>query len=162
MVTPARDTVLQQLSKLADGLEAHMAETPLMIAGVRYTGTSLAATVRTVQAAVQRVADAEAELANAVRDSRRTQASNSKLILGAQGLLRSRFLNDSVTLAEFGLEPARVPAPMSNETKLVRAAKARSTREKRGTMSKKKRLTIKRDVRGVTINPVTGSGKKNG
>ena len=44
---------------------------------------------------------------------------------------------------------------MTSEQYAARAAKARATREARGTTSAKQKLTVKGDVTGITVTPIT-------
>ena len=63
-------------------------------------------------------------------------------------------------LADFAVKPVKIPAPMSNETLLLRAARNQATRKERRTMGKKQRRAIKGDVTGVVITPTTDSPNK--
>jgi hypothetical protein len=65
------------------------------------------------------------------------------------------YANAPDTLAVYGLEPHKVPAPRTAAQKAATAAKAVATRKARGTTSKKQKLAIKGDVTGVTITPTT-------
>jgi hypothetical protein len=49
----------------------------------------------------------------------------------------------------------KVAAPLTSEKRVVAVAKARATREARGTTSKKQKLAIHGNVTGVTVTPVT-------
>ena len=58
-------------------------------------------------------------------------------------------------LADFGLAPRKEPAPKTTEEKAAAAAKAKATRQARGTTSKKQKLTVKGNVTGIIVTPVT-------
>ena len=66
------------------------------------------------------------------------------------------FGDDPEILADFGLEPPKVPKPLSGEERVAATTKADATRKARGTAGKKQKLAIQGDVTGVTVTPVTG------
>lgn len=160
MVTPRNDTVIADLTRLADGHEKHLPDTPFVFAGRTYEGPELVAMIRAVRDAAKRVARAHAEVAEATRANLKMQADNAGLIQGAKKRVQLAYSNDSGKLADFGLAPQSPPGTMSTETLLVRAAKSRATRKERRTMGKKQRAAIKGDVTGVVITPVKGEGEK--
>jgi hypothetical protein len=71
--------------------------------------------------------------------------------------LRATFGDSTTKLGEFGLQPLKASTPLTAEKRLASTAKARATRIARGTMSKKQKLTIRGDVTGVIVTPITAS-----
>jgi hypothetical protein len=70
--------------------------------------------------------------------------------------IRFTFGSDPEALADFGLAPHKVPAPMTAEQKAVAAAKRKATREARGTTSPKQKKSVKGNVTAVlVVTPVT-------
>jgi hypothetical protein len=61
------------------------------------------------------------------------------------------------SLADFGMQPRKVPAPATVEEKAAAAAKRASTRAARKTMGPKQKLEVMGDVTGITLTPVTAS-----
>src|ERR1019366_4178740 len=70
--------------------------------------------------------------------------------------LRATFSNAKSQLGDFGLQAPKARTPLPPEQRL--AATAKATRVARGTVGKKKKLTVKGDVIGVTVTPITASG----
>jgi hypothetical protein len=69
--------------------------------------------------------------------------------------LLASFSTAPQTLAEFGLEPPKARKPRTGAENAAAAAKAEATRKARGTVGSKKKLTIKGNVTGVLVTPVT-------
>ncbi len=70
--------------------------------------------------------------------------------------IRFTFGSDPEALADFGLAPHKVPAPMTAEQKAVAAAKRKATREARGTTSAKQKKSVKGNVTAtLVVTPVT-------
>jgi hypothetical protein len=160
MATPSHDTVVAELTALVDGLTKHQPNTPFIFAGRTYKGRELIAELRLLLAAAKRVVTARAELTDAIRDHRALQAGKAELVHAIRQRLRIMYSNNSAKLADFALEPPRAPRPMSTETLLVRAAKGRATRAKRGTLGKNQKAAIKGKVTRVVITPITGKDPK--
>jgi hypothetical protein len=69
-------------------------------------------------------------------------------------VLEGRFGKTSTKLMTYGFEPAKTPV-RTTASKTVAVAKAEATREARGTKGKKQKKSIKGNVTGVIITPVT-------
>jgi hypothetical protein len=69
--------------------------------------------------------------------------------------VRQMFADQPDVLADFGLEPKKVPTPLTTAQKAAADAKRKATIEARGIVGKKKRAAVKGDVTGVTVTPVT-------
>ena len=65
--------------------------------------------------------------------------------------IRFTFGSDPEALADFGLAPHKVPAPMTAEQKAVAAAKRKATREARGTMGPKQKKNVKGNVTATLV-----------
>jgi hypothetical protein len=70
-------------------------------------------------------------------------------------IVRGSFGNQPDVLADFGLEPEKAATPLTVEEKAAAKAKAKATREARGTVGSKAKLKITGNVTGVTVTPVT-------
>jgi hypothetical protein len=69
--------------------------------------------------------------------------------------VRAAFGNSPDVLADFGLQPKKVAAPLTVTQKAAAAAKRAATREARGTKGPKAKLAVTGNVTGVTVTPVT-------
>jgi hypothetical protein len=73
-----------------------------------------------------------------------------------EALIRIMFANDTTALADFGLAPHKQPGPKKVEAKAVAAAKAKATREARGTMGPKAKRAIHGNVTAsIVVTPLT-------
>ena len=92
-----------------------------------------------------------ANLKAAAMSAQTTLAGSRALIKSVKQTLRLMFANDIVLLATFGLAPVKEPHPKP-ATKVEAAAKAKATRQARGTdLGKKQRAAIKAPA---ATNPV--------
>jgi hypothetical protein len=158
MATPTHHDVITKLTALIDGLTKYIPNESSMFAGQAYTGAELIAQVGVVLAAEMRVVNAQGELKEALLENDKTKASNAPLLNNLTQRLRARYSHDSVTLAEFGIEPVKIAEPMGNDQLLARAAKSKATRKERNTLGKKQKAAIMGTVSGVVIAPVTKKG----
>jgi hypothetical protein len=69
--------------------------------------------------------------------------------------VRAAFGNSPDVLADFGLLPKKVAAPLTVAQKAAAAAKRAATREARGTKGPKAKLAVTGNVTGVTVTPIT-------
>jgi hypothetical protein len=69
--------------------------------------------------------------------------------------VKATFGNTPDVLADFGLEPKAAPTPPTAETKLAAVAKRAATRKARGTMGSVQKQSVKGNVTGVVVTPVT-------
>ena len=78
------------------------------------------------------------------------------VIQGFKRFVFAAFGGAAQELSDFGLQPPKAKQPLTTEQRAAAAAKARATREARGTSKgKKQRLLVKGDVTGVKITPIT-------
>jgi hypothetical protein len=102
--------------------------------------------VDTTRAAAQVAFDAEEAAAPALL----------VLIAGFTKFVRSMFGTTADALADFDLEPPKVPVPRTAEQKAISAAKAKATRTARGTTSAKQKKSVKGNVTAVlVVTPAT-------
>jgi hypothetical protein len=78
-------------------------------------------------------------------------------LLAFVGLVKAQFGTQPDVLADFGLRPKKVPAPMTPEQKAAAKAKRAATRKARGIIGSRKRAAVKGDVTGVIVTPVTAA-----
>jgi hypothetical protein len=71
-------------------------------------------------------------------------------------LIRVMFSADTASLADFGLQQRKQPAPQTAEQKAVAAAKREATREARGTKGPKAKQAVKGNIAAqVVVTPMT-------
>jgi hypothetical protein len=69
--------------------------------------------------------------------------------------VKATFGNTPDVLADFGLVPKTAPTPPTAETKVAAVAKRKATREARGTKGSVQKQSVKGNVTGVVVTPVT-------
>ena len=78
------------------------------------------------------------------------------ILVAFEAFIRFTFGSDPEALADFGLAPRKVPAPLTAEQKAVAAAKRKATRAARGTTSAKQKKSVKGNVTAaLVVTPAT-------
>jgi hypothetical protein len=104
------------------------------------------------------VASARADLKAAIQAQRDLQAQSGAMVSHVKQVLRMLLSGAEPALVTLGLTPVKAPRALTAEAKVARAAKAKATREARGTKSKKQKAAIHGSVVGVTITPILATG----
>jgi hypothetical protein len=73
------------------------------------------------------------------------------ILVAFEAFIRFTFGSDPEALADFGLAPRKVPAPLTAEQKAVAAAKRKATRAARGTTSAKQKKSVKGNVTAALV-----------
>jgi hypothetical protein len=143
------------LQALIAGTQKHFPSGSFTLANVQYTTASL---VQLLQSLVDAMTSLNAAQTNAKDELVATQGLEAKLdpvITAYKRFVLAAFASSTQTLADFGIEPPKARAPQTIEQLAAAAAKAKATRAARGTTSKKQKLTVKGNVTGVTVTPIT-------
>ena len=80
-----------------------------------------------------------------------------KLMAALVRFLKLTFSESPDVLADFGLVPDKVKAPLTTEQQAVALAKRKATRTARGTTGSKAKKAVKGDVIGIVVTPVTAA-----
>ncbi len=140
---------------LADGLVKHASDIPSLV-----LGTQTLSNAAMVQRVEKRIANRKAVIAArvawlaAIATERATRADDRQFIDDLKQTLRARFSTDPAALGDFGLA-ARKRTKATAKTQVAAAAKAKATRDARGTKGAKQASEIHGNVTGVAITPVT-------
>jgi hypothetical protein len=103
------------------------------------------------------VVAAHAALQAAIAGERAVREQTDPLAADVEQVVRAMYGDDPAAMNEFGLEP-RKERVLSPEAKVIAAAKARATREARGTKGKKQLAAIK-GVPPATVTIAVTGGK---
>ena len=97
---------------------------------------------------------AHATVRQVVQDRPQDYQNLLSALVDLKGALQGVFGHQSEDLTKFGFKPTKRRKPLTSEQKAVRAAKAKLTRQKRGTLGKKQKAAIKETAAPtVTIGP---------
>jgi hypothetical protein len=157
MTTPAQ-TRISKLQQLIAGLPKVAPAMVIPYGTQNYDATQLAAVMQALVDAATAVASARADLKAAIQAQRDLQAQSGAMVSHVKQVLRMLLSGAEPALVTLGLTPLKTPRALTAEAKVARAAKARATREARGTKSKKQKAAIHGSVIGVTITPVLATG----
>jgi len=146
---------LAQLQALILGLQKQLPGGQFTLLSTVYTTATLVTALQGTLTALTAVTAAHAALKVTLAAWNTEEAKMAPVILALRRILQSMYADAPDTLAVFGLEARKVPAPRTLAQKAATAAKAKATRIARGTTSKKQKLTVSGNVTGVTITPIT-------
>ena len=136
------------------GLQKHFPNGSFTLGNVPYTTAALVSLFTSLANAIAAADSAKASAKEAVAAMRAVRVKVGPVMQDLQRFLLVTFRTANGTLADFGIEP-QAPKTKTAEVKAAAAAKAKSTRDARGIVGKRKRASVKGDVTGVVMTPVT-------
>jgi hypothetical protein len=139
---------------LISGLQKHFPNGSFTFGNVPYTTAALVTLFTSLANAIAAADSAKANAKEAVLAMRAVRVKVGPVMQDLRHFLLVTFRTASGNLADFGIE-LKAPRTLTAEEKTASAAKAKSTREKRGIVGKRKRAAVKGDVTGVVMTPVT-------
>ncbi len=152
---PSKAITLAHLQAFIAGTLKHFPNGSFTLGNTAYTTSSLVGLFQSLIDAIDAVVAAQASARDAVAAMRQVRARVAPVSMDYKRFLLATFRTATQSLADFGLEPPKAPKPRTGLQNATAAAKAHATREARGTVGKKKKLTVKGDVLGVLVTPVT-------
>jgi len=151
----SKATALARVLALIAGTTKHFPNGTFTLGNTTYTTASLVQALQGLANAMTALNVAQAGAKDALTAAQGAQANMGPIVQAYRKFVLAAFSNAIQTLADFGLEPPKVPAPRTSEQKAAAAAKAKATRTARGTTSKKQKLKVTGNVTGVTVTPIT-------
>ena len=152
----ARSNETARATKFIAGLKKHFANVASL------TFASAAHTPQELETAFQGLIDLRAAVDGAratVKAKLVAEAAErpSTLILmdGLEAFVKLTFSEQPDVLADFGVQPKKVKASLTAEQQAAVNAKRKSTREARGTAGSVQKKSVKGNVVGVVVTPVT-------
>ena len=143
---------------LAAGVQKHLSTvTQLIIGSGTYTPVQVANQLLAFAKLRTDVDTAKAALKATLVDEEAQGPALREFLLAVLQYVRAAYGNSPDILADFGVPPKKTRTPLTVEQKAAAAAKREATREARGTVGSRKRKTVKGNVTGVNITPVTTS-----
>ena len=153
----SKAAALAAVQALIAGTLKHFPSGSFTLGNTSYTTASLVTLLQSVANALTSLNGAQLAAKHALTTLQGILAQADPVIQIYVRFLQATFDNTVPILADFGLEPPKEPAPKTSEEKAAAAAKAVATREARGTTSKKQKLTVKGNVTGINVIPITAS-----
>jgi hypothetical protein len=149
-----RAAALAAVQALIAGTQKHFPNGSLTFGNTTYTTASLVTLLQSVADAMTALIVAQLAAKHALTTLLGTETQTEPVIQVYERFVQATFANAVPTLADFGLVPRKVPTPLTSQQKAASAAKAKATREARGTTSKKQKLTVTGNVTGITVTPI--------
>src|ERR1700722_8371965 len=158
MAVHTKSQQLISATQLLAGIQKYLPNTPFTIQAQPATTAQVVTVIQARISKMQAVVTAKAALHSAVLAADQEVTSTDTFVQDVRTTVLGMYSNSPSILGDFGVSARKEPTPLTTEQKLVAAAKRTATREARGTMSAKKKATIKGTVTGSIVVPVDGSG----
>jgi hypothetical protein len=153
----SKASTLAFLQALVAGTKQHFPNGPITFGNATYTAASLEQLFSSLILAMTSLSAAQLSAKDAMANKRGVQAKVGPIVSAYKRFLVATFAGATQTLADFGVPPPKAKAPLSSAQRAAATAKARATRQARGTVGSKKKLTVKGNVTGVIVTPVTST-----
>jgi len=139
------------------GIQQHLSNATFLVDGQFMPAAGVVAKLQSRVDSSNAVSTAEAAFHGAVSTNAQTEQATARFVTCIRQTVLAMFESKPEVLAAFDVSPRRQPLPRTAEQKVVAAAKARATREARGTMGKKEKAKVKGALTGPVIVPQDGS-----
>ncbi len=150
-------TVLASVQALMAGTKQFFSKGNYNFGNATYNATSILQILQGLVDAMNALDTAQTDAKEAMAAKLAEQAKAGPFISVYKRFIQATFAGATSTLTVFGLQPPKARTPLTSQQRAAAAAKAAATRAARGTVGKKKKLTIKGNVTGITVTPVTSS-----
>ena len=155
--SPSKGTVVALARSLIAGTNKHLGSTTqVMLAGGSYTAAQITSKLDQL-VRLRTDVDAAKATTTAKLAVEKTDMPALRIFMDALvSFVKAAYGNAPDVLADFGLHP-KVVTPLTVEAKAAAAAKRKATRAARNTMGSKQKKSVKGDVIGITLTPVTAA-----
>ena len=150
-----KGTVVALAEKLIAGTSKHLANLPqIKLAGGSFTPSQIIAQLQTL-GTLRSDVDAAKASTKAKLAVEKTDMPALRIFMDAfVAFVKAAFGNAPDVLADFGVHPT-TRAPLTVEAKTAAVAKRKATRAARHTTGPKKKMSVKGDVTGIVVTPIT-------
>lgn len=126
----------------------------VVVAGKSYTQADLQARIDQELKPWKDAREAHATLRQFTKDKPQLTKAAEEFLAGVEAAAVAQFGRASETLTQYGFKPLKPRRQLTVEEKIQRVAKAKLTRQKRGTLGKKQRAAIKAEgTPAVSVTP---------
>jgi hypothetical protein len=143
-----------QLAALIAGIQKYAANATFMVASQAITAAQAVTLFQTLHDTSAATDAAKAAWKQTLAADKVGEAQNGALAREIRDAIALMFSNAAATLQAFGLSPRKPPTPLSVAARAAANAKAKATREARGTKGSVQKAAITGNVSGVTITPI--------
>src|SRR5580704_14129454 len=146
-----------QYDTLLVGLQTLSPTQQLSIESVSYTPATLSTLITQMDSVHKTVRSLRVQLQTAIGTRRTQKPRDRQLIAAVRATIVGLLGDESPDLVNFGFKPRRTRTPATVEEKALAVARAKDTREKRGTLGAKQKAAIHGDQpQSVTVTPAGG------
>lgn len=153
--TATKATTQQRIRGLIAGSQKHPPGGSLTLGSATYTTPALVQLLKSLADALDAADSAKASWQDALKHANDIKATVTPVVRAYQAWVEVTYAGTPSTLADFGVTPRKVPAPLTAEKKAAAALKRKATRDARHTMSKKQKKSVKGTVPAAA--PVTST-----
>jgi hypothetical protein len=155
--TKNKQQQLTEAQNLAVGIPKYAGSMTFTYNGQTYSASQAAGVFQGIVSAILATQAAKAAYHESVVKEDALLATSEPLATSFKEVLRASFEAEPTIMGGLGIAQRKTPTPPTAQELASRAAKAKATREARGTGSKKQKAQITGNVEGVTITPVVAT-----
>ena len=149
--------LVTRAQQLSEGVSKHLANmTTVVFTGGPFTPAQITTNLQSLVKLRADVNAAKATTTAKVAVERAVTPALRSFVDALVSYVKVTFGGQPEVLADFGIHP-KARAQLTVEQKAAAAAKRASTRAARGTKGSKQKKSVKGDVVGITVTPVTAS-----
>jgi hypothetical protein len=142
--------------QLIEGTNRHLEKGwSLIVAGTKYTQSQIIELLQSRVDAVQAAAAARAAWSGARAHDEELSGRTAEVVQAVRQTLLVMFRRSPEVLADFGLAPPKARRALTSAERVVKAARAKATREARHTLGKRQRLAIHGTVPAEALSAPT-------
>jgi len=155
-IVRGRSSEADLAEQLAAGTQKHLSTlTQVIIGSGTFTATEVETQLKAFATLRNDVDAAKAVVKAKLADEAAQGPALRAFFTAFIAFVMAAFGNSPDVLADFGLKPKKVRAPLTSVQKAAAAAKSKATREARGTKGSKAKLDVSGNVTGVLVTPIT-------
>ena len=150
-------TLEQCLRNLIAGTQKHLPSGSLTLAGSPFTAQALIQELQSLVDALTATDKSKADWQTAVKNANDTKTKVLPTLESYRAWVVATYGKDPSTLADYGVSPRKVPAPLTAEQKTQAAVKRAATRKARMVMGNVQKKAVKGNVTGIVVTPVASA-----
>jgi hypothetical protein len=147
---------------LVAGTQKHAANGQVSFGSKSYDAATLVKLFQSLADALDAADAARVRWQDALESVRGLRSSVLPIVQGYREWVAVTYAGTPSLLADYGVPPRKVRAPLTAEQKAAAALKRKATRAARGTLGSKQKKGVKGDVAGIEVAPLISTVSKPG
>jgi hypothetical protein len=158
----SKTSLQTRIRDLVAGTQKHASNGQVSFGSKSYDAATLVKLFQSLADALDAADAARTRWQDALGSVRGLRSSVLPIVQGYREWIAVTYAGTPSLLADYGVSPRKVRAPLTAQQKAAAALKRKATREARGTLGSKQKKGVKGDVVGIAVTPVTSTVSKPG